>query len=93
MKKLLSMVLLLSPVMSFTACGKSLRGDDSAEMIDIIYDNMYYDVALLFDWGDVAQTLYNMVKNNNTNLATEYARIENQIASEIEKTMEVFTAE
>ncbi|MBQ2709659.1 MAG: hypothetical protein IJF67_15415 [Clostridia bacterium] len=71
-----------------TVLGKSVRDDDSANMIQIIYDSMVYDVARLFDWGGVHNMLMKMFDNSNTNLASEYAAIEPNIKAAMEKTME-----
>jgi len=71
-----------------TVLGKSVRDDDSANMIEIIFDSMSYDVARLFDWGGINSMINTMYKNNNTGLASEYATIEPNIKAAMEKTME-----
>ena len=71
-----------------TVLGKSVRDDDSANMIQIIYDTMQYDIARLFDWGGIRDKLMKMFDAASTNFASEYAAIEPNIKAAMEKTME-----
>lgn len=73
-----------------TVLGKSLRDEDSAEMIELIYDTQVYDIALMFDWGGIANMLKGLANSESTNLASEYAKYESQIAAAMEKTMSEF---
>jgi len=70
-----------------TVFGKSVRDEDSANMIQLIYDTQVYDIARLFDWGGMSATVHTMCADNNTNLASEYAKIEPNITAAMEKTM------
>ena len=72
-----------------TIRGKSIRDEDSGKMIELIYDTQVYDIALLFDWGKVGTFVGTMLKNSNTNLASEYAAIKDNITAAMEKTMDV----
>ena len=58
-------------------------------MIELIYDTQVYDIAVLFDWGEVYTFGGTMLNNSNTNLASEYAAIKNNITAAMEKTMDV----
>ena len=71
-----------------TVLGKSIRDDDSAKMVEMILDNQAYDIALLFNWGNISGMLSNMEKNTGLGLASEYAKIESTIKADMEKTME-----
>lgn len=62
-------------------------------MIELIYDTQVYDIALLFNWGDMNGMLANLATKNNTNLASEYAKIEPNIIAAMEKTMEELLGE
>ena len=72
-----------------TIRGKSIRDEDSGKMIELIYDTQVYDIALLFDWGKVGTFVNSMIKNSSTNLASEYAKIKDNITAAMEKTMDV----
>ena len=76
-----------------TVLNKSVRDEDSASMIELIYDTQVYDIALLFNWGDMNGMLANLATKNNTNLASEYAKIEPNIIAAMEKTMEELLGE
>lgn len=72
-----------------TIRGKSIRDEDSGKIIELIYDTQVYDIALLFDWGKVGTFVDIMLKNSSTNLASEYAKIKDNITAAMEKTMDV----
>ncbi len=66
---------------------KSLRDEDSAEMLEIILDNVVYDIAQLYNWGN----LYNVVKNagwnNNPNFASQWAAIEKNVKAKMAESL------
>lgn len=59
-------------------------------MIELIYSTQVYDIALMFDWGGIANMLKGLANSESTNLASEYAKYESQIAAAMEKTMSEF---
>jgi hypothetical protein len=71
-----------------TVLGKSIRDDDSAKMVEMILDNQAYDIALLFNWGNISGMISNMEKDTGLGLASEYAKIEPTIKAEMQKTMD-----
>ncbi|MCL2517996.1 MAG: hypothetical protein FWF15_05480 [Oscillospiraceae bacterium] len=72
-----------------TVFNKTLRDDDSAEMMRIIMDNRYYDLAYLYDWGGIYNLFPRMVGEKKTAFASEFAKIETKMQTEIDKTVEL----
>lgn len=71
-----------------TVLTKTMRDDDSAEMMQLIFDSMTYDVAILFDWGGVKSLFGTLTSNNDTGFASAYAKIESKVEAGLAKTME-----
>jgi hypothetical protein len=71
-----------------TVLGKSVRDEDSAQMIRMIYDTQVYDIAILFDWGGIMTMLSNLVQESSINLASAYATNESAIKTAMQKTMD-----
>ncbi|MBE6611946.1 MAG: hypothetical protein E7632_05600 [Ruminococcaceae bacterium] len=71
-----------------TVHSKSLRDEDSAQMLEIILDTLVYDIGRIYDWGGVGDMLYKMTKNKSKSFASEYAKIESAMKAEYEATME-----
>ncbi len=67
--------------------GKSVRDDDSAKMVELIYDTHVYDVARIFGWGGINSMINTLVDNSSTALASEYAKIESAIMEAMKNTM------
>ncbi|MCQ2433315.1 MAG: hypothetical protein MJ175_11985, partial [Clostridia bacterium] len=70
-----------------TVTSKSLRDEDSEEMLHLIMDSRYYDVALIYDWGNYTQVVTTLGESGKTNFASAYEKAEKRILSALEKTM------
>jgi len=68
---------------------KTFRDEDSAEMLQLIFDNCFYDLAMLYDWGTIYYGINAMSYSKNTNFASTFAKMETKIQTEIDKTMEM----
>jgi len=71
--------------------GKITRDEESSEMLDIIFDNR------VFDWGDtiwcteIRDGIFDgMFKDNDRDLASKTAELENLVANKIKTTVETF---
>ena len=69
---------------------KSLRDEDSAEMLEMILANMKYDIAQIYNWGSVYNNVNGLGTNNNANFASAWAGMESSVNAALEKTMEQF---
>jgi len=71
-----------------TVMNKAIRDNDSAEMLELILDTRTYDIGYFYNWGGVHSMLTtNLVGQNSTDFASNYASIEAKFISDIEKTM------
>ena len=52
--------------------GKSVRDDESSEMLDIIFANRVYDLEYMYDWGGIVAPLYNSDGNVASLIASKY---------------------
>ncbi|MBE6611855.1 MAG: hypothetical protein E7632_05140 [Ruminococcaceae bacterium] len=69
---------------------KSLRDEDSAEMLELILDSMKYDIAHIYNWGGVSYFMNNLGTNNNPNFASAYASVETKVEKALADTMAQF---
>lgn len=69
--------------------GKQLRDNDSEAMLNLMLNNIQYDIALIFNWGSFIST-YNSAVSTPSDLMSRYAAIENALNSDIQKTMDLF---
>ena len=67
--------------------GKYLRNDDSAEMLDIVLNNILYDIGSTYDWGGCTYAMTTLAKSNSIDFASAYASLEPSIKSGIEATL------
>ena len=67
-----------------TVRSKSLRDDDSAEMLEIILSTRTYDVGMLYNWGGIKAVMY------SENFVSGYASIEEKLKTEMQQTIDQF---
>lgn len=66
---------------------KTLRDEDSAEMLGIILDNIVYDIAFVYDWGELRSMVNMMGYMNGKNFASRWAKAEEKIKTEMNETL------
>ena len=62
---------------------KTSRDENSAEMLDYIFNNLYIDFNCIYDFGGTAAALTNVL-NGNAGLASELAAIKDKTEADIE---------
>ena len=68
---------------------KSLRNDDSIEMLGIIRDSLYYDASITYGWtSDLMSSLRNAIIGGDSSVASIIAANKDKVTANIEKTME-----
>ena len=72
-----------------TVMNKAIRDEDSAEIVQMVLKNCVYDIGFMFDWGEIRSIFHSLIDNSDTNFASKYASVENNIKAEMEKTMEM----
>jgi len=72
-----------------TVLNKTLRDDDSAEMLELILDSRTYDIANYYNWGSInTKVSTDLVSGNRTDFASAYAAIEPNITAALQKTID-----
>ncbi len=63
---------------------RDLRDNESAEMLDLIFDNVVYDLGIIYNFGEISSMIENLMKSNSTGFASEYEAKEDVIQNAIE---------
>lgn len=71
-----------------TITGKTLRDEDTGEMLNIIFDNRCYDPAPLWNWGGLNSVLGAFVAERSTAFASTIAANEAKIVAAIAETVD-----
>jgi len=74
-----------------TVLGKTIRDDDSAYMVNLLFHSQVYDIATIFNWGKIVDKVNAMPGNNDTGFASMYASVEPAAIEAMEKTIAQFT--
>ncbi len=66
---------------------KGVRDEDSVQMLEIIFDNMKYDIGYIYNWGDISTTMMNLFNAKKDTIAStvegNIARVEKAIQTHI----------
>lgn len=69
-----------------------LRDEESREMLDIIFSTRIFDLAGIYDWGKFYTYLYSITANSGNDFASNYAKNYEIAQSDIQETVELYTA-
>nr|MBQ4318870.1 extracellular solute-binding protein [Clostridia bacterium] len=82
---ILSQYTLTPAYYDITLEGKSLRDNESADMIDIILATRNYDIGAVYNWGGICSMFTNVLYNRrSTDFASAYAAIESSAQTAID---------
>ena len=68
--------------------GKCARDDDSVEMLDIIFNNKFYDIGMIFDFGGVRTELRSHFDKLDDNLVSGFESIRPKVEANIQSLLE-----
>jgi len=70
-----------------TVMSKAIRDDESAKVLELLYDNIVYDIAQYYNWGNVNSQFSSMLGYNQTGFASQYASIEENVLAALDDTV------
>lgn len=68
---------------------KYMRDDESEKMLDIIVAGSCYDLAMMFNWGNIYSSFYTSM-DKGENFISTYDSLEPKVIAAMNKTIEVF---
>lgn len=70
---------------------KYMYDEDSADMLDITFEGLVYDLGILYNWGSLVNILSNDIPVAcANNFASLYAKAESKAQTELEKTVDAY---
>jgi hypothetical protein len=72
---------------------KYSRDEETGRMLDLIFDNLVYDVSIVYDLASVNSSLYTMASENKTDVASYYKKNQKMMNKQIEKIIREITQE
>lgn len=87
-----SMELVTPAFYNVTLTGKTVRDEDSKEMLDIIYANKIYDIGYFFQWGNLTNLVMNAYNAKDINISSIYEGAESAALNDVETAKEIFAS-
>ncbi len=71
---------------------QAVQSDDDAEMLDIVYNNRFYDIGAIYNWGGKLLGLYGSVIGNSASntLVSTWQGMESQVQTAMEQAVEAY---
>lgn len=70
---------------------QAITADDDAEMLDIVYNNRFYDIGTIFTWGNLINLYGSVIADSNSNtLVSKWDAMESVVESEMQKTISAY---
>ncbi len=66
---------------------RSLRDEDSSNMLNIIFENRCYDLAMIYNCGQLETMFSSLVESNSANVSSMYASIKRSAQNKIDQTV------
>ena len=70
--------------MEVNLTSKDAKNDEDLEMLEIIFNNIKYDIGEVYDFGKINSVLYGMVQSGDSNIVSKLDSLKDSINSEIE---------
>ncbi len=69
---------------------QAVQSDDDAEMLDIVYNNRFYDIGAIYGWGGV-EGIYGSVSNSATNtLVSRWESMESAVQTAMDEAIDAY---
>ncbi len=70
---------------------QGVQSDDDAQMLDIIYDNRFYDIGIINEWGKLTSLYGNCIANASTNtLVSSWEAMASQVEVDMEAAIKAY---
>ncbi len=73
--------------MEKTIQGKTLRDEDSLEMLDIILNHRVYELAVIYDWGGINSMFSQLSTNASAKFSSAYKSVQKMSNKALDKTI------
>lgn len=65
---------------------QAVQSDDDAEMLDIVYNNRFYDIGAIYEWGSLVNLYGSVIANSSANtLASSWEAMETAVKTAMEQ--------
>ncbi len=69
---------------------RDLRDNESGEMLDLVFDNVVYDLGIIYDFGEIGGMISTLMSENSTNIVSSFEAKEELIQTKIDECIESY---
>ncbi len=72
--------------------GRGARDEESRESLNIVFNNIVFDLGYIYNWGNIATFSYDLVRAKQTGFASAYEEIATKAQTAMEATLAIYEA-
>ena len=70
--------------------GRGARDEESRESLNIVFNNIVFDLGYIYNWGNIATFSYDLVRQKSTAFTSSYEMIATSVENLMNKTLDVY---
>ena len=70
--------------------GQTARDEESTVCLDIIFNNVTWDIGNIYNWNNIATFTQQLVRSYNRSFTSEYEKIKDSAQTRLTETIEKF---
>ena len=70
--------------------GRGARDEESRTSLNIVFNNIVFDLGYIYNWGNIATFSYDLVRKKATNFTSAYEAIANNAQTKMEETLAIY---
>lgn len=70
--------------------GRGARDEESRNSLNIVFNNIVFDLGYIYNWGNIATFSYDLVRQKATNFTSAYEKIADAAQTKMEETLAIY---
>jgi hypothetical protein len=70
--------------------GRGARDEESRTSLNIVFNNIVFDLGYIYNWGNIATFSYDLVRQKASNFTSAYEKIATSAQTKLEETLAVY---
>ena len=70
--------------------GRGARDEESRNSLNIVFNNVVFDLGYIYNWGNIATFSYDLVRQKASNFSSAYEKIANAAETKLQETLNIY---
>jgi hypothetical protein len=70
--------------------GRGARDEESRESLNIVFNNIVFDLGYVYNWGNIATFTYDLVRKKGTDFTSAYNNVADKAQTAMDATLDIY---